>query len=1143
MSMWTSDQNLAINTRGGKVIVSAAAGSGKTAVLSERVTQYILNGGNISDLLIVTFTKAAALEMKDRIKAKIEKQYLENKSEHLKNQISLIEVAKITTIDAFYSDIVKNNFEKLGIEKDFNMLNKLEEDILSNDVINDTLNLAFDEVDGFYDMLNMFCDTDINVIKDIILKISSFLDSTAYPNKFIEKSINNYSSGNLYKKLVINNVVKKINSIKTLYEEIKEELYNESSDFDVLIEGIDKEINYLNNFCVIDSFDSLSFNIRRIEFDRLKTPKGHKNDQVMIKYKIIREEFKNYIKKDIKELAFLNDELYKKENEKCLKTVNTLFKLVLMYRDELIKRKKLINSYTFSDISSFVIKLLLIDGKKTELAKKISNNYVEILIDEYQDTNSMQNVIFNAISDDGNKLFIVGDVKQSIYRFRSACPSIFNDDKNTAFKDKFPRLITLSKNFRSRKEVLSFCNFIFSNTMTEYFGEVNYDDSEKLYLGASFDEGDNLDTEVHIIDGKEKIEDETDELTKAEKEAIYVAEMIKKLLDNNYQVYDNKKGIRRSIKESDIVILLRSLKNANLYTKALNKRGISVYSESAPLYFDNYEVKLIINILKLIDNPYDDVALTSLLLSPLCKVSLNDLALVKLDDKASLLYENIINSDNTYIKDIISKIDDIRLKSYNNAIYETLNLIYKEFDCIKILSSKEGGIKKEKNIIQMLNHAYSFEKDGTKSLHEFINYIENIINNKSSLDGVNPLKEGDNVLITTIHKSKGLEYPVVFLSETGKSFNFMDLRSELMINDDLGISFNIRNDEYKVKYESVPQMVFKNYEKEKMLSEELRILYVALTRAKEKIIITGYSSNLENLCIKASSKIGDNNVISDLYLSSVKSYLDIIVACLLRHRDCKELREYSSVLPKVFDSDSNVIFNSLSANLINEKEFDEKEEIIKEKLDIELLNKVFNFEYKNSNSMIPSYLSVSDIKQSKQFIKVPSFITNKSSTKIGTLYHKIFELLPVKKYNMTELNYELNNLISNDYISIYDISNVDKNKILEYLLSPLYSDLINSDKYYKEYEITFNIPSNIYDNSLKDGIILTSGIIDLLFIKDDTYYIVDYKTDDINNIDELIKRYKIQLDLYEIGIRNIMNAKNVIKIIYSVKLNRYIKVE
>lgn len=678
--------------------------------------------------------------------------------------------------------------------------------------------------------------------------------------------------------------------------------------------------------------------------------------------------------------------------------------------------------------------------------------------------------------------------------------------------------------------------------MTDAFGEVLYDEDESLYLGASFEEGNNLDTEIHIIDGNKNLIEEKvdDDLSKAQKEAIYVAEKIKSLIDSKYQVYDNKKSIWRDIKESDIVILLRSLKNSEFYVKALNKRGISVYCASSSTYFDNYEIKLIINILKVIDNPVDDVALMSMISSPLFDISLDSVAQIK---SKNSLYSDILNGNNEELKDILRKLDELKNYSHNKNIYEVLLKIYDIFNVYPIIRALSGGMQRQKNLVQMINHAFNFEKDDKKSFHEFISYIESITLNKDSLEGINPLSEGDNVLITTIHKSKGLEYPVVFVCETGKSFNFSDVRSSFMINDDLGICFPIRDSLYKIKYETCPIMLFREYEKSKMLSEELRVLYVALTRAKEKIIITGYAPNLERMVSNASAKMGSLDTISNLYLKSSKSYLDIILPCFLRHPSLKDLRDLSNTSVKTFLTESKVKLFVTSDSNINEGEFNEKTQIIKEEFDLRTLNKIKDFVYDDALINVPQSLSVSSFKQKEALIKRPKFMTdNVNHLKKGTLYHKILELLPIKKYTIESLEEELDKMVINNRITKTEKNMINKDKIFSYLKSSVYDIMLNANKVLKEYEMSFLVPANLYDKTLKKGDILVEGVVDLLIEKDGNYIIVDYKTDSVNSKEELKDRYKMQLDLYEVGIKQKMNAKNVEKYIYSIKLNKFIKV-
>ena len=1121
---WTNDQKRAINTRGGKVLVSAAAGSGKTAVLSERVLDFVSSGNDIDKLLVVTFTEAAALEMKTRIKSKIEEKVLEEKdNKHLVRQLTLIDSAKITTMDSFYSEIVKQNFDKLGIMPDFSILSGAEEEIIKNKVIKELLEDSFNNNDFIY-LLDSFNDKTTNLIKDKIIKVANFLDTIPFAHEYIKDSIEKYSSS-YYKDLLISEIKNNIKSYQNIYEDIKEELYNASSDFDKLDNNIYEETTIINKLLEAGNINEMSSIIRLAKFSTQARITGHKDDYVFEKYKVIRKKFKDYITKKLLFLVSISDEEFDRQVGESKKVLSLLFDVVLDYKNRLLDEKRKINKYTFGDIPHFVISLLIKDNKKSQLAKNISLMFDEILIDEYQDTNMLQDIIFNAISKDETNLFVVGDIKQSIYKFRSACPKIFNDGKNNAYKDKFPMLITLSKNFRSRNLVLDFSNFIFENIMSDYLGEVVYNSEEKLYTGASFPDNMNAISEIDIIDvvkNKEEVKnEEEEELSNAAKEASYVANRVKELIDTKYQVYD-KNGYYRDIKPSDIAILSRSLTNSDLYINALKNKGIGVYTNKDIVFFDNYDVKLIIAILKIIDNPYDDISLMTVIKSNLYNIEDNDIALLRIKNKNISLYDLLKTSDNSNIIKFIEDFNDIRCYAVNKKIVDIINYVYKKLDVINIIGTDKNKVK---NLTLMIKNANDFEDSTPRSLYEFVSYIEEILLDESSFSGTNPLSDGDNVLMTTIHRSKGLEFPVVIVCNTGKKFNDMDFRSDILIDDNYGVGLDLINKDKMYTYETISKMVIKKQMKRLMLSEELRVLYVALTRAREKLIITGYINNLESNLKSASYFIGDDVGINTMYLEDSNNYLKWILACLIRHKSGSKLREYGNISCKTFMHDSVFDVNIIDSNTIKEDT-----NIVSDNSNIEEDIIINNYDYTLSDK--PIKLSVSDLKKEQaSYLRKPYFINSDvKSTNLGTLYHKVFELLPVRKYTISSLKEELNNInITSDERKLINLE-----KIFSYLTSSLYDMILDSDKVLKEYPITFDAP---YNNNL----VMVDGIIDLLCINGDTYNIIDYKTDKVSDINELIDRYKMQLDLYEIGVRNIFNAKNINKYIYSIELNKYIK--
>ena len=1113
---WTTDQEKAINTRGGKILVSAAAGSGKTAVLSERVLNFVLSGGDITRLLVVTFTNKAAEEMKDRIKSKIQKEYEKDTSNnHLKKQLTLINASKITTMDSFYNEIVKQNFEKLDIMPSFSIMSGSEEKILKDKVLTSLFDNYLDD-ESFINLLHLFNATDKDLIKDEVLFISDYLESIPFFDEYTNNIKDMYKTS-YFKDMFFDELKSRFSSYKNLYKDIKEEIYKDENLMK-LENNINEEEKVINTILNINNLDELSLFLKSFSFSTQARVPGYKDDYIFNKYKKIRSTLKDDVTKRLKVFKSINESYLNNENKLMYKSLSTLFDLIKEFKEELLKEKKRINKYSFSDISYFVTILLYKNGKKTKLAEDISKLYDEILIDEYQDTNKMQSIIFSLISNNNSNLFMVGDIKQSIYRFRSADVSIFNDDKKNSFKDNFPMLITLSKNFRSNSLVLDFCNFIFESIMSNEIGEVNYNEDEALYLGASYPKKED-DAEIILIDTKDKEDDDT---SNYEKEAAFVSEKIKNLLDSGYKVYDKNINSYRNIKKSDIAILFRSLSNSDIYVKELGKNNISSYVDKDVTFFDNNDVLLIISLFKVIDNFYDDVSLMAVLKSKIFNISEEEIVNERISTKNCYLYDSLKQSDNDKIINALNLLEELRCYTITNNITSSINYIYKKLDIINVLANNKNKLK---NLFMMIKNASDFESGEVKTFHDFVFLIDELLNNESSFKGANPVEDSDNILITTIHKSKGLEYPVVFLCEAGKKFNTDDLKNNIIIDSNYGISFDIFNYEKNYKYEPLSKIVLKDKLKILMLSEELRVLYVALTRAKEKIIITGTCSNLDKKALDASYIVGKDKLLSDIYIKGCSSYLDFILGVIIRHPNIKKIYDINDVIPYE---------NSFKLDIINVNDIIIKDEEKESNYSLTKINKVTNYVQKDvyenkSVSMIKSDLN-------NNYIKKPYFLNSSvKKNKIGTLYHKLFEVLPINSYNIKEIENEINKLIIRNVIREDDLKYIDINKLYNFYSSDIYYMLINSSEVFKEKEINFK-------TKIDDKNVIITGIIDLLFKYDNCYYIIDYKTDDVDNVNELISRYSIQLDLYENAIKEKYNAKKVKKYIYSVKFNKFILV-
>ncbi|MDD3392091.1 MAG: UvrD-helicase domain-containing protein [Bacilli bacterium] len=1130
---WTDNQKEAIESRNQKIVVSAAAGSGKTAVLSERVIDYLLKGGNIKKLLIVTFTTAAANEMKERIKVKINKLLDQSSSEHLKEQLLDIEEAKIMTMDAFYNFIVKNNFYLLNIKPDFKIINEHEYYLIKTNLATQIINSNLENKNNIEDLLDNFSTfKSAETVEQLIINLSDFVSKMPFPMQQLDNMISSYKTGdfnnNIWSSLFYDEMLLFFSELLKLYEECHEEILLDDVLSIKVAPLLTEEINTItkiNELLSKQNYVDIRNLINHLEFSRFPNIKGYADEYIIIKIKKIRDYFKKNIKNISLTLTKYSQEDINDSLQKQAYLLSILIDLTKTFKLELEKIRKQKNFLGFEDVPHLVITLLVENYdfdkqtfNKTSYAKELQEQFDEILIDEFQDTNYLQHLIFKAISKDENNLFIVGDIKQSIYGFRSARAEIFSHEKENITSSK---VINLSQNFRSQKEIIDFCNYLFSKTMSKQIGSINYDNNEKLNLGITQKRNQNI-IELHLLT---KDEESEDEFKNVEREAYYTANKIRQLFNEKFQVFDNKTNSYRLLKQSDIAILLRSVNpDANIFKNILEKNRFDVYTETTTTYFDNYEVKLIIAILKIINNPLDELSLVAILRSPI--FNFTDEMLVSLREKStSNLYYNLLTNKDSKTVYFLKEFKSWQQYHQKHSIYELLSYIYQTTNIFKHFNDLDNVTNRHKNIIKMLNHAYNFTKEQSHQLSKFINYIEELQASKLSLEGINPPNDNDSILITTIHKSKGLEFPIVIMPHLNKKFNFTDINDSFILDFDYLCSFKIRDfNNYTVKSNIILELL-KKYKLNRLLSEELRILYVALTRAKEKLIMISFVNNLESKCLNMASLIGNESTINKSYLKTATSYIDFILPVIMQNQVGKKLRDDYNIdlkqnsdnLPLILCITSNsdyLINNHLSSNKSNRD--------IK-KILINLQNK-YQFNY----TLTKNQYHVTELEHEENYHK-PKFLNNNLGMTVGTDYHKIMEHIPFIKYtNREEVVKEIANLQN-----IADINHLDIDKIYSFFNCNLYKELING-KFYKEYAIYFSINKDNNDD------ILIDGIIDLLCILPNKAIIIDYKTDNINESD-IINNYKKQLDLYEIGIKQIYNIF-VEKYIYSFYLKKMIKI-
>ena len=897
--------------------------------------------------------------------------------------------------------------------------------------------------------------------------------------------------------------------------------------------------------------------------------------------------------------------------------LSSIKELVIEFTNKFAAKKKEKNIVDFNDIEHFALNILVkIDENgeitETDVAKKYKEKFEEIAIDEYQDSNLVQENILKSVSK-GNNIFMVGDVKQSIYKFRQARPELFLE-KYKKYNVKGEEIdkglkIQLFKNFRSRENILDLTNLIFENIMSEKLGDICYNENEYLNYGANYPEPEGVPgeyagiAELNIIDLKapeiDIYKDEDDAQSEEEQvpeseervedvvlEAKYVAKKIKELIDSDYIVYDRKKGYRK-ITYKDIVVLLRSTKiSAPIFEKEISNLNMPVFSDISSEYLESMEIQTIMCLLKVIDNPMQDIPLVTVLRSSIGGFTDNELVEIRGNEKNISFYESLKNKYESLNGVTDDKLNDLKdkieiflnnLKKWQNeekymALDELIWQIYSDTNFYNYVTLLPNGGLRQANLKILFERAKQYESASFKGLFNFINFIDKLHSNSGDLSAAKLIGENEDVIrIMSIHKSKGLEFPVVFLSCTGKQFNLQDLNENIILHQDLGFGPKYINSDMRIEYTTLAKEAIRLKTKVETLSEEMRVLYVALTRAKEKLIITGISKDVQKSLKEKEDLIqmnkNDCNEINHVLLKKYKSYLDWIE--LVYFNNIEKINDYMNV---------NIIKKTDLIKELNQDEIvDEEENLITklnkranelDKENIRELSKSLKWKYNYiESSVIPTKTSVTKLKEaenekiisieelegqseeSKFAVARPQFLNEDvqiTSAQKGTLMHLCFQKLDEhKEYTKEMIQKLVDDLVYRKIITKLEAEAINTYKLYSYTKSELFKQLKNAKKVYKEQPFYISLKADeVYGNDAKDNI-LVQGIIDLYFInQDDEVVLVDYKTDYVEKgkEDELVKKYEKQLEIYKKALEQALE-KNVDKCyIYSVYLEKLIAI-
>ncbi|HBG7286653.1 helicase-exonuclease AddAB subunit AddA [Clostridioides difficile] len=1242
---WTKEQLEVIESRECNLLVAAAAGSGKTAVLVERIIQMITSRENpidIDKLLVVTFTNAAASEMRERIGDAIGKALDENpENKHLQNQLVLLNKSSITTIHSFCLDVIKSNFHRINLDPNFRIGDQTECAILKQEAIEEVFEDLYEERDeGFLNLVESYAERGGDKeVQDIILGIYSFAMASPEPKKWLIDSAERFNidenfdfSQSIWARAILDTVkieinglclnmeraLKEVESIEEL-ETFAEKLSVEYKKIADISQACNKSWDEAYKKMASMSFENYVKGVKRISKDAPSYIKESKE-----KAKTIRDKTKKSLESIVSATFNKDNDSIREEIKYLYNIVKPISSVVLRFKEEYSNKKREKGIIDFNDIEHFALNILTdIDEKGNILPSDIAvgyrNKFYEIFIDEYQDSNLVQEVLLKAVANtETPNRFMVGDVKQSIYRFRQAKPELFLQKYNN-YNDKkgsSHRKIMLYKNFRSREEVVDAVNYIFENIMNENIGEIEYTEKERLNLGANF----NVDTdeksiiggatEIHLIQKDNKLDDdiindkddrinnkeneieEEEKLDNIQLEARMVGNIIKDLMKVNedgkiQKVYDKGIDGYRPVEFRDIVILLRATSAwAPVFADELMNMDIPTYADVGVGYFDTIEIKTILSLLQIIDNPMQDIPLISVLKSPIFGFTPEDLIDIRVQSKDKIFYE-VLKSTAEYdgftdsqnetesefipseecinkSKDFLIKLKEFKEKSMYMSTDEFIWYLYTRTGYYAYVGALPGGSQRQANLKVLFERAKQFEETSLKGIFNFVNFIEKLKKSSSDMGSAKTLGENANVVrIMSIHKSKGLEFPVVICSAMGKNFNTQDFKKSILYHHNLGYGPQFVDYERRISFPSIAKEALKSKINIENLSEEMRVLYVAFTRAKEKLIITGSTRNIQDSIKRWSNGIESLDTISQYEILKGKNFLDWIMPCVLRHRDLSNLLEEVG-LDAVFNVEHNSKWYGKLWNkndiLVEKKSDEEKESIeeILEKIDVDSpdsdyyseiekkLNYIYPYEFSTRK---PATISVTEIKkiqnnyeeelintifEQKVILKKPLFIQNEeerekiSGTERGTIVHLVMEVLDLKNVSsVNDIKSQIRGFVSKGIITEKQASIVNPYKIYKFFASNIGKRMLNAEIINREksiyaqvnmkdiyiYEkLINNDDKKLYDNES----VMLRGIVDAYFEEDNQIVLVDYKTDFVNeeNINQIIEKYKKQLDLY-----------------------------
>lgn len=1170
-------QNNAIYTHGASLLVSAAAGSGKTAVLVERVIQKVLAGGDVSRLWIMTFTDAAASEMRQKIERAIEQQLeADPANEHLQQQMLMISAANISTVHSVCKRIIEQNFHILGLDPgavigEESVLEILFERLLEDFVEELYIRAQTDE--DVHALIEFFSGgRNDNKLFEVLRRAYELYEDQPFPKTVFEDGADVFSSfaGDLLYQTVLSKITEALEQYAAnldapeLLELAQTKLWQAMAE--------EREMLHLAYDALLKrDFDKTGEHINAMTFVAWDTRgKAYASYKELLEGAGSRRTYAKELIISLQKNVFHKSAVqHMQEITLTNKMLTVLFSLTAQLDERFTAAKRERSMISFADMERLTVRLLVdrYDETKdllypTETALSMREQIDEIIVDEYQDTNRKQDLIFRALSDEGKNVFMVGDVKQSIYRFRAACPELFLEKKrrSVAAEGRLisqPSFLYLNQNFRSHPAVLSFANQIFRAAMSTRLGQIEYDESEQLNTGGLYPSESKGHVELDIITENEHSSREFAELSAIERQADFVAEKIKTLHGTLF--YDVKKGENRALEYGDMAILCRVASGvAGHFENALQRRGINCINNNQDQQFlDVWEIKMLRAFLQVISNPYRDIPLVTLLYSDFYGFCAEDLARIRAEDKYVPFYDALrkrAQKDGACAA-FLEDVENLRLASVGRRTDEVLQMIFARTHILDKIASYPDGKVRVANMQLMLRYAMDYEQDSYKGLFSFLNYLDKM----SALGKILPgARSGEDaagcVQILSVHKSKGLEYPVCFLVNLEKGFTDRD-SGTIIAHNDYGFALKMREDATFTEYTSLPYQILKETNRREALSEEMRILYVALTRPKTHLYLVAATDQKEltKLLTEAANYRGSR---PSEYLSAAPSALKWILFALREQKDLQLLYRKAEVsaVPLKENCAFSVDFCSEQGE-VERVQHSQKQMRTDFTEAMELAVKKYPYQ---PHTKLPIKLSVSEVKGMRENDpeavplipeyfgrQTPSFLSGSvSGNAVGNAVHKFMQFADFQALaTLGGFASEKQRLLTKEFLTEKELLMVTEEPVANFVAQPLFKDMITADRLEKEKRFFFTLPADaVFENCAQKDPILLQGVLDCCYEKNGQMVIVDYKTDRLSSPAQFAERYALQLQLYRHGLYELTGKKADKLYIYSFHLNEVIEI-